>query len=382
MFILNANLPGGAEILTFQLANTLASDGERCTIVSLITAPGETLRSDTVPVLSCNGNHLYSVGTMKSLASTIRTHSPDIVVAVNQRPLLFAVISKRLARSRAKLVSVFHTSYLLKSKDRLLNLLYRPLFARADALIYVSEQQRRLWEQRGYRSQRAIVIHNGIDPHRFSTSSVTQWRHRMREEKGFAPEDYVVGMTARFFPEKNHRQLIDAIKLLRARKVPAKALLVGTGPTLFQIEEYARALGILEHIVFAGRHEDVRPYVSACDVGTLCSLGESFPLAPLEMMAIGIPVVMSNVGGAAEMICQGENGFLFPVGDTEAMVGYLEALFEPGRRKAFGDAACKLVAERFAMERMVDGYKRLFYRLLSDPRHDDLIEARKVAVWR
>jgi glycosyltransferase involved in cell wall biosynthesis len=364
MFVLNVTQPGGAEIHTFQLANTLASQGNLCSIVGLTNVPGKALRSSAVTVVTCDGNHLYSIGTMRKVSWLISAQRPDIIVAVNQRPLLFGVISRLLASSSAKLVSIFHTSYFLSLKDSFLNILYRPLFARADALIYVSHNQRRIWEERGYCSDHATVIHNGVDLWRFSPHSADRWREQVRMAMGFGPLDYVIGMCARFRPEKNHRQLVDAIRILRSRGFPAKGLLVGGGPTQRSVEEYARSGGLLEHVVFAGIQEDVRPYVSAFDVGVLCSLGETLPLAPLEMMAIGIPIVISNVGGATEIVRHGETGFLFPVGDTEALVCLLETLFDTAKRKAFGLAASKFVATNFTAERMVEGYKDVFQSLL------------------
>ena len=80
-------------------------------------------------------------------------------------------------------------------------------------------------------------------------------------------------------------------------------------------------------------------------------------------MAIGIPVVISNVGGAPEIVRHGETGFLFPVGDTEALVRFLETLFDPAKRKAFGVAASKFVAGNFTAERMVEGYEDVFQAL-------------------
>jgi L-malate glycosyltransferase len=364
MFLLNVTLLGGAERHTFQLANTLASQGNLCTIVSLTNMPGMALNSTAVPVLTCDGNHLYSIGTIRKVSCLIRAQRPDIIVAVNPRPLLFGLISRQLAPSAAKLVSIFHTSHLLSLKDHILNILHRSLFARADALIYVSQNQRRIWEERGYRSDHATVIHNGVDEWRFSPRSAVRWREKTRTAMGFGPFDYVIGICARFSPEKNHRQLVDAIGILRMRGFPAKGLLVGGGPTQHSIEEYARSSGLLEHVVFAGIQEDVRPFISAFDVGVLCSLGEALPLAPLEVMALGIPVVISNVGGAAEIVRHGETGFLFPVRDTESLERSLEALFDPAKRKAFGAAASKFVAANFTAERMVDGYRHFFQELL------------------
>jgi L-malate glycosyltransferase len=364
MFVLNVAQPGGAEIHTFQLANTLASQGYLCTIVCLTDAPGKPLRSNLVSVVTCDGNKLYNISTIRKVLRLIRAQRPDIVVAVNQRPLLFGIISRRFASSRAKLVSILHSTYLFTLKDRVFNVLYRPLFARADALIYVSQNQRRVWEERGYRSDHATVVRSGLDLLRFSSRSVEQWRDQSRTAMGFGPLDYVIGMCARFRPEKNHRQLVDAIRILRSRGFPAKALFVGAGETQRDVEEYARSCGLLEHVVFAGMQEDVRPYVSAFDVGVLCSLGETLPLAPLEMMAIGIPVVISDVGGAAEIVRHGETGFLFPVGDTEGLVVFLETLFDPAKRKPLGVAASRFVATNFAAERMVEGYKDVFQALL------------------
>jgi L-malate glycosyltransferase len=368
MFLLNVTLLGGAERHTFQLANSLASQGNLCTVVDLSNMPGEAVSWSTVPVLNCDGNHLYSIGTVRRVSCLIRAQRPDIIVAVNQRPLLFGILSRRLASSSAKLVSIFHTSYLLTLKERVLNILYRPLFARADALIYVSQNQRRIWERNGYRSDHATVIHNGVDQCRFSPRSADCWREQTRMAMGFGPLDYVIGMCARFFPEKNHRQLVDAIGILRERGLPAKALLVGGGPTQRSIVEYARSGGLEEHILFTGPQQDVRPSISAFDVGVLCSFGESMPLAPLEVMATGIPVVISDVGGAAEIVRHGETGFLFPVGDTESLVGFLEKLFDPAKRKAFGAAASQFVAANFTAERMMEGYKDFFQTLVSHQR--------------
>lgn len=364
MFLLNVVQPGGAERHTFQLADSLALQNHLCTIVSLTDRPGMTLKSTAAPVLTCGGNHLYSFKTMKKVSRLIRLHQPDIIVAVNQRPLFFGFISRRLAASGAKLVSIFHTSYLLKSKDRILNTLYKFLFAHADALVYVSNKQRTIWEDRGYRSDHATVIHNGVNQRLFSPHIVDQWREHTRAALGFGKLDYVIGMCARFFPEKNHHQLVDAIAALRSRGVPAKGLFVGGGPTQSSIEQYAKSSGLLEHIVFTGMQEDVRPFVSAFDVGVLCSFGETLPLAPLEVMALGIPVIISDVGGVPEIVRHGETGYLFPVSDTDALARYLEALYDPGRRTAFGAAASKFVAMNFTAERMFAGYRSFFQALL------------------
>jgi glycosyltransferase involved in cell wall biosynthesis len=291
VFLLNSLVPGGAELHTLQLANALATSGDVCTVVSLARS-GSTAHLSKNPVKMFNGNRIYDIGTLLSVTRLIRADRPQLIVAIEERPLLFATISRQLAGSNAKL--------------------------------------------------------------------------------GFAPDDYVIGICAQFRPEKNHCQLIDAVRVLRNRGYAVKALLVGGGPTQATVARYARESGLLEHIVFAGHQQDVRPYTSAFDVGVLCSLYEAAPLAALEMMAMGLPVVVSNVGGAAEIVRDGENGFLFPAGDTMSLVSSIEMTRDPLEREALGRAASKFIAAHFSVDRMLESYRAFLSELLLGQRRCDI----------
>jgi L-malate glycosyltransferase len=363
IFVLNGLIPGGAELHTLQLANALATNGDVCTMVSL-TRSQSTAHLSQNPIKMFNGNRIYDIGTLLKVTRLIRACSPQLIVAIEERPLLFATISRQLAGSNAKLVSILHKAYLRTARERVFDPIYRHVAARVDALIYVSKNQRKLWEDRGFSPPSSIVIGNGVDLRRFSGHSVIEWRDRTRSKLGFAPDDYVIGMCAQFRPEKNHCQLIDAVRLLRNRGYPVKALLVGSGPTQATVAQYAKESGLLEHIVFAGHQQDVRPYTSAFDIGVLCSLYEAAPLAVLEMMAMGLPVVVSNVGGAPEIVLPGKTGFLFPVGDTVSLVDSIGLMSDPLKREAFGRAASKFVAANFGLERMLESYRVFLTGLL------------------
>ena len=164
------------------------------------------------------------------------------------------------------------------------------------------------------------MIHNGVDPEHWRSPGA-EARTRMRRVLGLADGDYAVGMCAVFRPEKNHLQLVEAIAQLRARGMPARALLIGDGPMRPAIEARARDLGIAGDVLIAGFHQDVRPLLAASDAMALPSTSvETFSLAALEAMALGRPVVLSEIGGAAEMVRPEENGFLFPAHDTPALV--------------------------------------------------------------
>jgi len=250
------------------------------------------------------------------------------------------------------------------TKEWLQMLYYRPLFWSAERLVFVCEAQRRYWNVRGLRSRRDEVIHNGID--------LEHWRPRrsaeramMRRVLAFEDGDFVVGMSAVLRREKNHVQLVDAIARLRARGVAARALLIGDGPMRARIEACARRAGLSGEVLITGLQEDVRPLLAACDAVVLCSLSETFSLAALEAMALGLPVAHSQVGGAAEMIRSGHNGQLFPAGDTAALTEHLAAMAAPGACGRMGAAARETVAARFSECNMVDRYESMLVELDS-----------------
>jgi glycosyltransferase involved in cell wall biosynthesis len=129
------------------------------------------------------------------------------------------------------------------------------------------------------------------------------------------------------------------------------------------VEDCARALGVAHDVAITGLKHDVRPYLEACDVLALCSVTEAFSLAAIEAMALRKPVVHADVGGAAEMIIDGKNGYLFPVGDTAALVEKLALLADPQACGLMGDRARGVVEMLFTEEAMVDKYEKLLLEL-------------------
>jgi glycosyltransferase involved in cell wall biosynthesis len=173
-------------------------------------------------------------------------------------------------------------------------------------------------------------------------------------------------MCAVLRPEKNPVQLVEAIAALRRRGVSAKALFIGDGVMRPQVEARSRALGVAHEVHISGLQQEVRPLVSACDAIALCSTRiETFSLAALEAMALARPVVHARVGGAAEMVREGENGFLFPVGDIAALVERLARFADPLVRSRLGGRAREVVEERFSERAMLERYEALLMELAT-----------------
>ncbi|HEY8381869.1 MAG TPA: glycosyltransferase, partial [Microvirga sp.] len=150
----------------------------------------------------------------------------DIVIAVNQTPLIVAILARILCATRAKIACIFHTTILRPSEERRIGL-FRWMIGRADALVYISRNQQRYWEGHGLRCRDSATILNGIDLDRFDMAP--QEREAARARLGFEPSDVVFGLVAAFRPEKNHGQLVEAAARLRQEGIRAKVLFVGDG---------------------------------------------------------------------------------------------------------------------------------------------------------
>ena len=237
--------------------------------------------------------------------------------------------------------------------------------------MFVCETQQRHWLRRGVFARSNLVIYNGVD--------CEHWRPGTREQRalirgalGLEPRDFVVGMCAVFRPEKNHLQLVEAIAMLRRRGIPARALLIGDGAMRAAIESRARSLGVAAEVLVTGFQQDVRPFVGACDTVALCSGSvETFSLAALEAMALGRPVVLPAVGGSAEMVRAGREGFLFPVGDDAALVDALASLADAPLRARMGANARETVEARFSERAMVDRYEQTLQELALHRSQDE-----------
>ena len=363
---------GGAERHSITLTNRLAERGHECHAVYIKDEASQLERLRSAASVRCLGARRYlDLRALEAFARHLGQIQPSVLVAANPYSLMYAFLALRRSGVRAPLVTTFHTTLLGGAKEWLQMLYYRPLFWAADGLVFVCEAQSRYWLPRKVAARSNLVIHNGVDPEHWKPAAGEEVS-RIRAALGYEAGEYVVGMCAALRPEKNHIQLIEAIAILRARGIRARALVIGDGPMRPAIEARAKEVGVSEEVRITGFQQDVRPFVSACDTMVLCSTTiETFSLAALEAMALARPVVHSDIGGAAEMISSGDNGFLFPVGDTPTLVQRLAELAEPALRARMGAAAREVVAARFSERAMVEQYETTLLKLETTWRQRD-----------
>ena len=361
IFVSSNFISGGCERQTISLMNGLGARGHECHAVYI--KPGSDMVGDIRlhehgTVTGLEAARFLDRRALADFAERVRAISPHAVVAANPYALLYAALALRLARSRARLVVTYHSTFMTCLKEEAMMLGYRPFFWTADCTVFVSSTQARYSMRRGILSPRNEVIHNGIDIGHFRDPG-DPVRAEMRGRLGYAPDDYVIGLTAVLSPEKNPAQLVEAVARLRAMGCPARALMIGDGDLRETVESRARELGVAEQVTITGFQRDVRPYVAACDAMVLCSFTETFSMAALEAMAMGKPVVHAGRGGGAEMVFPGWNGYLFPAGDTDALLARLAALSDRAVSARMGRNARRVVESLFSDQKMIDRYEQL-----------------------
>lgn len=231
--------------------------------------------------------------------------------------------------------------------------------ARQSVMVGVSEDLKQFLTQRAaIHPDKVRIVHNGVDLYRYAESDRP---NTIRKELEINDNQPVIGTVGNLYAVKGQTYLLRACVVV-ARAFPDFMLLVaGRGDQLGALEEEARGLGILRNVRFLGFREDIPCLLQAMDVFVLPSFSEGLPLSILEAMALGKPVVASNVGGIPEVVKDGMTGYLVPPKDPEALAEkILLLLHHPQLAADLGRSGRKRVQEAFSLEQMIQEYQSLY----------------------
>ncbi|MBI3780860.1 MAG: glycosyltransferase family 4 protein [candidate division NC10 bacterium] len=231
--------------------------------------------------------------------------------------------------------------------------------ARADAFIGNSNELCEELIEAGFSAKRIMRIPNGVDLNHFSPDPAAR-SFEARRRLGLPP-GLLMAFAGRLDPQKGLHALLEAVQPLLAGPQGARLLVMGDGPLRAELQLSARHVGLSDRILFLGLVKDVAPYLRACDIFVLPSVGEGMPNALLEAMATGLPCVASRIGGCIDIVTHGKDGLLV---DPDNPVALREAtcrlLASPELRARLGRAARESVGSRFSLERMTDQYEECF----------------------
>jgi glycosyltransferase involved in cell wall biosynthesis len=355
--------PGGAELLLTLAARVRDRERFRYEVAYILpwrrALVGE-LEASGVRVHSLNGGADWDLGWTVRLRRLLRSGRYDVLHAHSPYAAGLArlVVRSLPAAERPRLVSTEHTpwwGYVLPT--RLLNAL---TYLLDDEHLVVSRavyDSIPRWMRGGVR-----IVPLGIHPERLSQEGRS--REDVRRELGVQDGEVLVGTVANLRPEKRYSVLLRAARHLIDTGLPVRFAAVGEGPIRAEIEAEHRALGLGDRFRLLGYRKRPATIVAACDVFVLASAFEGLSLALLEALALGVPVVATDVGGIPECVTHGVEGLLVPPDRADLLARALRALVvDPERRAAMGRAAMKR-AEGFDITKATRDIEDLYEQLI------------------
>ncbi|MEK9149539.1 MAG: glycosyltransferase, partial [Candidatus Desantisbacteria bacterium] len=315
-----------------------------------------------LPELGRELHPLRDIITFLKLFWIIRKIKPDIVHTHTAK----AGAVGRLAAWLAGVGVIIHTfhghvlhSYFSPAKTKLFILIERLLARITDKIIVLTESQKR--EILGFgigKENKFSVIPLGLELDKFY--NIEGKRGILRKELGLSSKTPLIGIVARLVPIKDHRTFFLSAQLLLEKIPEAKFIIVGDGPERRDLERFAEELKIKDSLFFPGFREDLDLIYADLSLLVLSSLNEGLPVAIIEAQASGKPVVSTDVGGVAELIEDGETGFLAPAKNPEVLASVMEIIIErKGLAKKMGEAG-RENSKKYRAERLIKDIENLY----------------------
>jgi len=357
-----------------RLVQGMSTDFERV-VVSL------TDRGVLAEGLEASGVQIHTLGmrgvaslpkAVRQLVELIRFYCPDVVSTWMYHSDLIGGVAARIAGVSSVAWNIRNSDLSPEHSSRLTRLIVR-LNARLSGrvprtIICCSETARRIHVELGFDPRRFVVIPNGFDLRDFAPDPAASGS--VRAELSIPAAAPLIGLIARWHPQKNHRGFVEAAAELRRRVPDAHFLLAGyqVTPDNPDLNGWIESAGLGPAVRLLGLRSDIPRLTAALDVASSSStFGEAFPNVLGEAMACGVPCVATDVGDSAYVI--GDTGFIVPPGDPRAMAAGWERLLSMSREERFAlsDRVRERVARNFDIVAVRERYEQVF-RSLALPR--------------
>lgn len=309
----------------------------------------------------------YSLKTMKAYKILLRVMREEKITLVDcHNPVAAALARWAAAKLRIeKVVYTAHGFFFYRGASPKYKLLYKPveffLAKRTDILIVMNEEDYAVAKKMKVR--KCVRLVHGVGVELSKVQSVRVSRTEMRRRLGAKKTDVLFVSVGECIVRKNH---IVALKALQKSGMKnAVYLVVGEGKLLTKLKAEAKRLHMENRVIFAGYRTDVAEILRAADVFLFPSLQEGLPVALVESMAAGLPVLCSNIRGNRDCIVEGKGGFLASPTDVDRFADGIQKLCRSEElRRAFG-AYNRAGAERFGRTEVMKEYEEIYAELLS-----------------
>ena len=367
LFVIPSLAGGGAERLLVLLAKYLDRNRFRLVFVVFNTENAHQPDwSSDAPVICLNKKNRFDFFYLIwSFSRIIKQEEPSLIFSFLTYTNYLTVLARDLANSRIPLFLSEHSNLKWSLKNQkfkgIKKILIRSLYPKATGIISVSKGVKENLIT-GYKvpENKCFVIYNMVDIERIRKVANEEISHPWFKEN--IP---IIIACGRLTAPKNYPLLLEAMSLI-LKKNNARLLILGEGEERSRLEKYARELGISRNIAFLGFRTNPFKYISRAKVFVLSSLWEGFGDVIIEAMACGVPVISTRCpSGPDEIITNGINGLLVPVGDVDALAeAILRLLKDEVLRRRLAEAGRRR-AEDFRVEKMVVEYERVFEKVIS-----------------
>ncbi len=356
---------GGAQKLVSAFVSNAASYGIEPVVINLrkgaSSAIVRAIQAAGVKVITIPSRSLFDQKRFQWLVKFFKQEKIDIV----HTHLLYANILGSTASHLAKVpvVCTLHSTQFEKGRrPRQFLTLLEDFCLRnfADRILAVGDKVAAA-HRRHYPGRSIDVITNGIPKPKFPSS---QERERLRREITGDGADPVVITVGRFTGAKGYEDMIEAFHLVRERTA-TKLRMVGSGPSVETIKGQIEDLDLQQSVILTGEREDVPQLLALSDVFASSSHREGLPLAVLEAMMAGLPVVATSVGDIPNVVTK-ETGVVVPPHHPELLAEALEdLLMHPQKRQAMGQAAYRRAMDEYSLDAWMKKQLALYREVLN-----------------
>jgi L-malate glycosyltransferase len=340
---------GGAEMLVLQMCHLQREQGHtpRVYAVSALGPLGERMLSEGFSVHSNVGRHLSD--SLHSFSHIFRADTPDIVHIHNPTPTIYAAGPARLA-GVPSIISTRH-SLAAPPHKMVAELKYAIASRFCDWVVGICDATKDNVKSLHTVPARKIArVYNGAAPLLRAPSDA--WP---------AKSGFTLVFVGRIEPVKNHPLLLNAFRMALQSMPELRLWMVGGGSELNAMQTLASELGITEQVTFWGQRLDVAPFFSAADAFIMSSRSEGLPMSLLQAFSLGLPAIVTDVGGMAEVVRISQAGIIVSATDPREMSeAIIRLASNAAQREKLSEKAIASFNERFSLQTMVAAYMDLY----------------------
>lgn len=303
----------------------------------------------------------YDIALANRIAQVIEEQQLDLLHVHYAVPhAISAVLAKDMADSSIGIITTLHgTDVTILGYDPALRNTLSYGINKSDRVTAVSDALKQETVELLDPMTEIQTIYNFIDEKKY----YVQETGSLREELGISPDEKILIHISNFRKVKRIPDIIESFRLVREHH-QVKLLLVGEGPEQFDLEQDVVRQGLQDDVLFLGKRDDLPELLSISHAMLLMSEKEAFGLVLLEAFACGVPAVATEIGGIPEVVEDGWNGYLVPLGDSQAAAERIDRLFSDVQTyEQMKRHAVETASGRFSSEQIVSQYESLYYEV-------------------